>query len=77
MIATQAEETPSSALAQLVARESQREKLSVVTAGIIQEYLPAEAVDCAPEQTFLTEILANAVLQKDVEKCSSADFINS
>jgi len=41
--------------------------LSLVTEGIIQEYLPAEVVDCAPEQTFLTEILANAVLQKGVE----------
>ena len=51
--------------------------MSVLTEGIIQEHLPAEAVDCAPEQSFLTEILANVVLQRFVEKWSSADFINS
>jgi len=30
--------------------------------------LPAEAVDCAPMQTFLTEILANAVLENEAER---------
>ncbi|PUU75456.1 PXA domain-domain-containing protein [Tuber borchii] len=75
-IGTYIEESPSSALAQLVDRESQRKKLRMAAEDILQTFLPAEAVDCAPVRTFLTEILASAVLEKTVEKCSSADFIN-
>ena len=75
-IGTYIEESPSSALAQLVDRESQRKKLQMAAEDIVQTFLPAETVDCAPVRTFLTGILASAVLEKTVEKCSSADFIN-
>ncbi|RPA99434.1 hypothetical protein L873DRAFT_1767608 [Choiromyces venosus 120613-1] len=75
-IGTYIEEYPSSALAQLVDRESQRRKLRMAADDILQTFLPAEAVDCAPVRTFLTEILAGVVLAKTVEMCSSSDFIN-
>ncbi|PWW77193.1 hypothetical protein C7212DRAFT_357033 [Tuber magnatum] len=75
-IGTYIEEYPSSALAQLVDRESQKRKLRMAAEDILQTFLPAEVVDCVPVRTFLTEILASAVLEKTVEKCSSADFIN-
>ncbi|CUS12721.1 unnamed protein product, partial [Tuber aestivum] len=75
-IGTYIEECPSSALAQLVDRESQRRKLRMAAEDILQTFLPAEAVDCTPMRTFLTEVLAGAVLERTVEKCSSADFIN-
>ncbi|CAZ82991.1 unnamed protein product [Tuber melanosporum] len=75
-IGTYVEEYPSSALAQLVDRESQKRKLRMAAEDILHTFLPAEAVNCTSVRTFLTEILASAVLEKTVEKCSRADFIN-
>lgn len=70
------EEYPSSALAQLVDRDSQRQKLRMAADNILQTFLPSEALDSELVRTFLTQILAGVVLEKTVEKCSSADFIN-
>lgn len=76
-IGTYVEEHPSSALAQLVDREMQKRKLRMAADDIVQSFVPAEAVNCDPVRSFLTEIIAGVVLEKVVEKFSSAEWINA
>lgn len=76
-IGTYVEEYPSSALAQLVDRDMQKRKLRMAADDIVQSFIPAEAVNCDPVRTFLTEIIAGVILEKVVEKFSSAEWINA
>lgn len=76
-IGTYVEENPSSALAQLVDRDMQKRKLRMAADDIVQSFVPAEAVNCDPVRSFLTEIIAGVVLEKVVEKFSSAEWINA
>lgn len=76
-IGTYVEEHPSSALAQLVDRDMQKRKLRMAADDIVQSFVPAEAVNCDPVRSFLTEIIAGVVLEKVVDKFSSAEWINA
>lgn len=76
-IGTYVEEHPSSALAQLVDRDMQKRKLRMAADDIVQSFVPPEAVNCDPVRSFLTEIIAGVVLEKVVEKFSSAEWINA
>lgn len=76
-IGTYVEEYPSSALAQLVDRDMQKRKLRMAADDIVQSFVPAEAVSFDPVRAFLTEIIAGVVLEKVVEKFSSAEWINA
>ncbi|RPB14823.1 hypothetical protein P167DRAFT_572104 [Morchella conica CCBAS932] len=76
-IGTYVEEYPSSALAQLVDRREQKRKLKMAADDIVTSFVPADATSCDPIRTFLTEIIAGVVLEKLVDKFSSAEWINS
>lgn len=55
----------------------QKRKLRIAADDIVQSFVPADAVSCDPVRAFLTEIIAGVVLEKVVEKFSSAEWINA
>jgi hypothetical protein len=76
-IETYLEESPSSAMAQLLDRDLQRRKLRMAAEDVLQSFFGKDVLRCEPVRVFLTEILSGVVLEMTVDKCSQPDWINS
>ncbi|KAA8914501.1 PXA domain-containing protein [Sphaerosporella brunnea] len=70
------EESPSSALAQLLDRDLQKRKLRMAADDVLRSFFGKDVLDFEPVRTFLTEIFAGVVLEMTVDKCSHPDWIN-
>jgi hypothetical protein len=70
------EESPSSALAQMLDRDAQKRKLRMAADDVLRSFFGKEVLEFEPVRTFLTEILAGVVLEMTVDKCSQPDWIN-
>ncbi|KAF8538981.1 PXA domain-containing protein [Trichophaea hybrida] len=71
------EDSPSSAMAQLLDRDLQRRKLRMAADDVLQSFFGKNILQCEPVRVFLTEILSGVVLEMTVDKCSQPDWINS
>ncbi|KAJ4541560.1 hypothetical protein HRR78_007444 [Exophiala dermatitidis] len=67
---------PESNLANVLSREQQARKLSLVADDILQNFLDSKSYDCPPVRTFLQEVLAGLVLETTIDSCSKPEWIN-
>ena len=70
------EVNPDSNLANVLDVEQQNKKLQAVAEDILQNFLDSKAYDCDPIKVFLREVLAGLILEKTVQTCSKAEWIN-
>ena len=77
LIANYVEDSPSSALAQLLDQDLQKRKYWLAADDILQSFLERRLMDCLPVRTFLHEVMAGVIFPMTVDKCSEADWINS
>ncbi|KAF8429658.1 PXA domain-containing protein [Tirmania nivea] len=75
-IATYMEDSPSSALSQLLDQDLQRRKYKLAAEDILQTFVERKVMECNPVRIFLHEILAEMILPMTVDKFSEADWIN-
>jgi hypothetical protein len=76
-IGTYIEESPSSALSQMLDRDLQKRKMRIAADDVLQNFLSKGVLQCEPLKIFLMEILSGIVLEMTVEKFSKPDWINS
>jgi hypothetical protein len=67
---------PDSNLANVLSRDQQERKFSLVADDILQNFVDAKAYDFPPVKTFLREVLAGLVLEMTVDMCSKPEWIN-
>ena len=67
---------PESNLANVLSRQQQDRKLSLVADDILQNFLDPKAYNCPPVKTFLQEILSGLVLEMTIKACSTPEWIN-
>lgn len=68
---------PESNLANVLSRQQQERKLSLVADDILQNFLDPVAYICPPVKTFLQEILSGLVLEMTIKACSKPEWINA
>ena len=68
---------PESNLANVLSRQQQERKLSLVADDILQNFLDPAAYSCPPVRTFLQEILSGLVLETTIKACSKPEWINN
>ncbi|RSL87359.1 hypothetical protein CEP52_015556 [Fusarium oligoseptatum] len=66
---------PDCHLANLLNQRQQASKFKMVAEDLLG-FLDRNAYNCDPARVFLREILANSVLEKTLQTCSQADWIN-
>lgn len=71
------ENSPGSALSQMLDRELQTKKMRMAADDVLQSFVGRDILQCEPMRVFLTKILAGVVLELTVDKCSKPDWINS
>ncbi|KAI5812756.1 PXA domain-containing protein [Pyronema omphalodes] len=71
------ENSPTSAMAQLLDRDLQKRKLRMAADDVLQSFFGKDVLQCDPVRVFLTEILAGVVLETTVDMCSKPDWINN
>lgn len=76
-IETYLENSPTSAMAQLLDRDLQKRKLRMAADDVLQSFFGKDVLQCDPVRVFLTEILAGVVLETTVDMCSKPDWINN
>ncbi|OAP59049.1 hypothetical protein AYL99_06347 [Fonsecaea erecta] len=67
---------PDSNLANVLSKEQQERKLSLVADDILQNFLEPQSYNCPPVKTFLREVLSGLVLETTIDMCSKPEFIN-
>jgi hypothetical protein len=67
---------PESNLANVLSRQQQERKLSLVADDILQNFLDPVAYIYPPVKTFLQEILSGLVLEMTIKACSKPEWIN-
>ncbi|KAK5331252.1 hypothetical protein LTR93_000254 [Exophiala xenobiotica] len=67
---------PDSNLANVLSRDQQERKLTLVADDILQNFLDPRAYNCPPVKAFLRQVLASLILESTVESCSKPEWIN-
>ncbi|OCT53662.1 PX domain-containing protein [Cladophialophora carrionii] len=67
---------PESSLANVLSRDQQDRKFTLVADDILQNFLDPKAYNCPPVKAFLREVLAGLVLETTVDMCSKPEWIN-
>ncbi|KAE8348317.1 PXA domain-containing protein [Aspergillus coremiiformis] len=67
---------PESSLANVLAGEQQRKKLSLIADDILSSFLDPKAYALPPLRDFLREILAGVILESTIASLSRPEFIN-
>jgi hypothetical protein len=67
---------PESNLANVLSKDQQDRKFSLVADDILQNFLDPKAYDCPPVKAFLREVLAGLILETTVDMCSKPEWIN-
>ncbi|KAF2835194.1 hypothetical protein M501DRAFT_989176 [Patellaria atrata CBS 101060] len=75
-VATYLISKPDSSLSQILDRKNQERKLDIVAEDVLQTYLDSKTYNCEPARVFLREVLAKLILEKTVQSCSKADWVN-
>jgi len=67
---------PDSSLSYMLNEVTQKLKLADAAEDIIQAYLDSKSYNCPPVHVFLSQVLAQLVLESTVTLCSRPDWIN-
>ncbi|KAJ5178941.1 hypothetical protein N7492_002151 [Penicillium capsulatum] len=70
------ESSPDSSLANVLSREQQQKKLSMIAQDILSGFLDSNAYKCPPVRDFLREVFSGVVLESTVTSLSRPEFIN-
>ncbi|KAJ5668814.1 PX-associated sorting nexin 13 [Penicillium macrosclerotiorum] len=70
------ETAPDSSLANVLSRDQQRKKLTMVADDILSNFLDPKTYSCSPARDFLREVFAGVILESTVVSLSRPEFIN-
>ncbi|KAI9730229.1 MAG: hypothetical protein M1834_005993 [Cirrosporium novae-zelandiae] len=70
-------EKPESSLANVLDPRQQYRKLDLVSDDVLHNFLGPSNYSCRPAQVFLRRILADVILEKTVQSCSKAEWVNN
>jgi hypothetical protein len=70
------DDQPESNLANVLSRQQQERKLSLVADDILQNFLDPKAYSCPPVRIFSQEMLSGLVLEMTIKTCSKPEWIN-
>jgi hypothetical protein len=70
------DDQPESNLANVLSRQQQERKLSLVADDILQNFLDPTLYSCPPVKIFLQEVLSGLVLETTIKDCSKPEWIN-
>lgn len=76
IVAQYLENAPDSSLANVLSKEQQRKKLSMIADDILSNFLDPKSYGCSPVRDFLREVFAGVVLESTVISLSRPEFIN-